>query len=36
MKCVEVSKILNIYENIERSLLFLIKEERRTRGHEVH
>ena len=32
---IEVFKILNGYENIDRSILFSIKEERRTRGHRI-
>ena len=32
---IEVFKILNGYENIDRNILFLVKEERRTRGHGV-
>ena len=28
-------KILNGYENIDRNIVFTVKEERRTRGHEV-
>ena len=28
-------KILNGYENIDRNIFFTVKEERRTRGHEV-
>ena len=30
-----VFKILNGYENIDRNVLFSVKEERRIRGHEV-
>ena len=32
---IEVFKILNGYENIDRNILFSVKEERRTRGHGV-
>ena len=32
---IEVFKILNGYENIDRNIFFTIKEERRTRGHGV-
>ena len=32
---IEVFKILNGYENIDRNIVFTVKEERRTRGHEV-
>ena len=32
---IEVFKILNGYENIERNIFFTVKEERRTRGHGV-
>ena len=32
---IEVFKILNGYENIDRNILFTVKEERRTRGHGV-
>ena len=32
---IEVFKILNGYENIDRNILFTAKEERRTRGHGV-
>ncbi|WP_133434224.1 RNA-directed DNA polymerase, partial [Aeromicrobium phragmitis] len=32
---IEVFKILNGYENIDRSIFFSIKKDRRTRGHEV-
>ena len=32
---IEVFNILNGYENIDRNILFTVKEERRTRGHEV-
>ena len=32
---IEVFKILNGYENIDRNSLFSVKEERRTRGHGV-
>ena len=32
---IEVFKILNGYENIDRNIFFPIKEERRTRGHGV-
>ena len=32
---IEVFKILNGYENIERNIFFLVKEETRTRGHGV-
>ena len=31
----EMSKILNGYENIERNIFFSVKEERRTKGHAV-
>ena len=30
---IEVLKILNGYENIDRNMFFAVKEERRTRGH---
>ena len=30
---IEVFKILNGYENIDRNIFFTVKEERRTRGH---
>ena len=30
---IEVFRILNEYENIHRNIFFLVKEERRTRGH---
>ena len=30
---IEVLKILNGYENIDRNIVFSVKEERRTRGH---
>jgi len=30
---IEVFKILNGYENIDRNMFFTVKEERRTRGH---
>ena len=30
---IEVFKILNGYENIDRNIFFSVKEERRTRGH---
>ena len=32
---IEVFKILNGYENIDRNILLTVKEERRTRGHGV-
>ena len=32
---IEVFKILNGYENIDKTILFSVKEERITRGHEV-
>ena len=32
---IEVFKILNGYENIDRNIFFTIKEVRRTRGHEI-
>ena len=32
---IEVFKILNGYENIDRNLFFSVMEERRTRGHKV-
>ena len=32
---IEVFKILNGYENIDRNIVFSIKEERRTRGHGI-
>ena len=32
---IEVFKILNGYENIDRNMFFTVKEERRTRGHGV-
>ena len=32
---IEVFKILNGYENIDRNIFFSVKEERRTRGHGV-
>ena len=32
---IEVFKILNGYENIDRNIFFTFKEERRTRGHGV-
>ena len=32
---IEVFKILNGYENIDRNIFFSLKEERRTRGHVV-
>ena len=32
---IEVFKILNRYENIDRNILFSVKEERRTRGHGI-
>ena len=32
---IEVFKILNGYENIDTSMFFSVKEERRTRGHGV-
>ena len=32
---IEVFKILNGYENIDRNICFLVKEERRTRGHGI-
>ena len=32
---IEVIKILNGYENIDRNIFLSIKEERRTRGHGV-
>ena len=32
---VEVFKILNGYENIDRNIVFSVKEERRTRGHGI-
>ena len=32
---IEVFKILNGYENIDRNIVFTVKEERRTRGHGV-
>ena len=31
----EVLKILNGYENIDRNIFFSVKEERRTRGHGI-
>ena len=33
---IEVFKILNGYENIDRNIVFTVKEERKTRGHELH
>ena len=32
---IEVFKILNGYENIDRNILFSLKKDNRTRGHEV-
>ena len=32
---IEVSKILNGYENIDRNVVFSLKKDSRTRGHEV-
>ena len=32
---IEVSKIFNGYENIDRNIFFLAKEERKTRGHGI-
>ena len=32
---IEVFKLLNGYENIDRNIFFSVKEERRTRGHGV-
>ena len=32
---IEVSKILNGYENIDRHIVLSVKEERRTRGHGI-
>ena len=32
---IEVFKILNGFENIDRNIFFSVKEERRTRGHEI-
>ena len=32
---IEVFKILNGYENIDRNIFFTVKEDRRTRGHGV-
>ena len=32
---IEVFKILNGYENSDRNIFYLVKEERRTRGHGV-
>ena len=32
---IEVSKILNGYENIDRNIFFSFMEERRTRGHRI-
>ena len=32
---IEVYKILNGYENIDRNIVFSVKEERRTRGHGI-
>ena len=32
---IEVFKILNRYENIDRNIFFSVKEERRTRGHGI-
>ena len=32
---IEVFKILNEYENTDRNILFMVKDERRTRGHGV-
>ena len=32
---IEVLKILNGYQNIDRNIFFTVKEERRTRGHGV-
>ena len=32
---IEVFKILNGYENIDRNIFFSVKEERRTRGHGI-
>ena len=32
---IEVSKILNGYENIDINIFFSVKEERRTRGHGI-
>ena len=32
---IEVFKILNGYENIDRNIFFSLKEDNRTRGHEV-
>ena len=32
---IEIFKILNGYENIDRNMFFSLKKDRRTRGHEV-
>ena len=32
---IEVFKILNEYENTDRNIFFMVKDERRTRGHGV-
>ena len=32
---IDVFKILNLYENVDRNMFFSIKEERRTRRHGV-
>ena len=32
---IEVFKILNGYENIDRNIFFLLKKDSRTRGHEI-
>ena len=32
---IEVFRILNVFENIDRNIFFTVKEERRTRGHGV-
>ena len=32
---IEVFRILNGYENIDRNMFFLLKKDSRTRGHEV-
>ena len=32
---IDVFKILNGYENIDRNMFFSVKEERRTRGHGI-
>ena len=32
---IKVSEILNGYENIDRNIVFVLKKDSRTRGHEV-